>query len=58
MKTIYCSEAEHTIAERQQIVTRRNKQYVRVQKDMTDLYVQKRTYTAPPNKRKRIKMTS
>lgn len=58
MKTVYCSETERRVAERQEVVVMRNRQYVRVQNDMTDLYVQKSTTTAPLRKRRRIKTTS
>ncbi|WP_448518391.1 hypothetical protein [Rhodoflexus sp.] len=57
MKTVYCSEKERQVAERQQVVVMRNKQYVRVQDDMTDLYVQNSTAKVP-RKRKRIKVAS
>jgi hypothetical protein len=53
MKTVYSSEKERLVAERQQIIVMRNKQYVRVQDDMTDLYVQNRTGESV-RKRKRI----
>lgn len=53
MKTVYSSEKERLVAERQQIIVMRNKQYVRVQNDMTDLYVQNRTGESV-RKRKRI----
>lgn len=54
MKTVYSSEKARTVAERQQIIVMRNKQYVRVQDDMTDLYVQSRTGEPAVRKRKRI----
>ncbi len=54
METVYSSEKERTAAERQQIIVMRNKQYVRIQDDMTDLYVRSRIGKPAVRKRRRI----